>query len=56
MFYYLRFSDKGYYNPKPFVCSFKDYDGNPTNPNVQCDTQKSLTRFMEEVEEKISNK
>ena len=55
MFYYLRFSDKSYYNPKSFVYSFKDYDGNPTNPNVQCDAQEFLTRFIEKVEEKISN-
>ena len=55
MFYYLRFSDKSYYNPKSFVFSFKDYDGNPTNPNIQCDAQEFLTRFIEKVEDKISN-
>lgn len=27
----LEYSDKKYYNPKPFCHSFKDYEGNPTN-------------------------
>ena len=53
MFYYLSYSDKSYYDPKNFVFSFKDYDGNPTNPNVQCDAQEFLTRFIEKVEESI---
>ena len=55
MFYYLTYSDKSYYNPKQFVFSFKDYDGNPTNPNVQCDAQEFLTRFVEKLEEQIKN-
>ena len=55
MFYYLTYSDKSYYNPKQFVYSFKDYEGNPTNPNVQCDAQEFLTRFIEKIEDKIRN-
>ena len=55
MFYYLTYSDKKYYNPKSFVHSFKDYEGNPTNPNVQCDAQEFLTRFIEKIEEQIKN-
>ena len=55
MFYYLTYSDKKYYNPKSFVHSFKDYEGNPTNPNIQCDAQEFLTRFIEKVEEQIKN-
>ena len=55
MFYYLNYSDKGDYNPKNFVYSFKDYDGNPTKINIQCDAQEFLSRFIEKVEE-ILNK
>ena len=55
MFYYLTYSDKSYYNPKSFVFSFKDYDGNPTNPNIQCDAQEFLTRFIEKIEDSIKN-
>ena len=51
MFYYLNYSDKGDYNPKHFVYSFKDYEGNPTKINVQCDAQEFLSRFIEKVEE-----
>ena len=53
MFYYLTYSDKSYYDPKQFVYSFKDYEGNPTNPNLQCDAQEFLTRFVEKIEERI---
>ena len=55
MFYYLTYSDKSFYNPKQFVFSFKDYDGNPTNPNVQCDAQEFLTRFVDKLGENIKN-
>ena len=55
MFYYLTYSDRSYYDPKQFVFSFKDYKGNPTNPNLQCDAQEFLTRFVEKIEEKIKN-
>ena len=55
MFYYLTYSDKSFYDPKSFVFSFKDYDGNPTNPNVQCDAQEFLTRFIEKLEDNIKN-
>ena len=55
MFYYLTYSDRSYYDPKQFVFSFKDYEGNPTNPNLQCDAQEFLTRFVEKIEEKIKN-
>ena len=55
MFYYLTYSDKSYYDPKSFVFSFKDYDGNPTNPNIQCDAQEFLTRFIEKIEDSIKD-
>ena len=55
MFYYLTYSKKKYYDPKSFVFSFKDYEGNPTNPNIQCDAQEFLTRFIDKVEQGIKN-
>ena len=53
MFYYLKNSKKEYYNPQFFVFSFKDYDGNPTNINVQCDAQEFLSRLIEKIEENL---
>ena len=55
MFYYLKNSEKQYYNPQFFVFSFKDYDGNPTNINVQCDAQEFLSRLIEKIEESLKN-
>ena len=55
MFYYLNYSDRGEYNPKNFVYSFKDFDGNPTRIDVQCDAQEFLSRFIEKVEDLIKN-
>ena len=37
MFMNLEYSDKKYYNPKPYCMSFKDYEGNPTNVSEQMD-------------------
>ena len=47
MFYYLTYSNKSYYDPKYFVNSFKGIEGKPTNPNIQCDAQEFLTRFID---------
>ena len=55
MFYYLKNSKKEHYNPKSFVYSFKDYDGNPTNINVQCDAQEFLSRLIEKIDESLKN-
>ena len=55
MFYYLNYSDKGEYNPKNFVYSFKDFDGNPTRIDIQCDAQEFLSRFIEKVEDLLKN-
>ena len=55
MFYYLNYSDRGEYNPKNFVYSFKDFDGNPTRIDIQCDAQEFLSRFIEKVEDSIKN-
>ena len=55
MFYYLKNSQKEHYNPKDFVYSFKDYDGNPTNINVQCDAQEFLSRLIEKIDEGLKD-
>ena len=55
MFYYLNYSDKGEYNPKNFVFSFKDFDGNPTRIDVQCDAQEFLSRLIEKVDDSLKN-
>ena len=55
MFYYLSYSDQGFYNPKNFVFSFKDYEGNPTKINIQCDAQEFLSRFVEKIEESLKD-
>ena len=55
MFYYLNYSYKGSYNPKDFVYSFKDYEGNPTKINVQCDAQEFLSRLIEKIEDDLKN-
>ncbi len=55
MFHYLKYSQKDHYNPKSFVFSFKDYDGNPTNINVQCDAQEFLSRLIEKIDESLKN-
>ena len=55
MFYYLKYSKKEHYDPKSFVFSFKDYDGKPTNVNVQCDAQEFLSRLIEKIDESLKN-
>ena len=50
MFTYLQLSNRSSFNPKDFVYSFKDYDGQPTDINVQCDAQEFLSRFMDKIE------
>ena len=55
MFYYLNYSQKNEYNPKNFVYSFKDSEGNPTQINIQMDAQEFLARFIEKIEDSIKN-
>jgi hypothetical protein len=50
MFYYLNYSNRKFYSPETFVYSFKDYEGNPTNINIQCDAQEFLLRFIDQIE------
>ena len=55
MFSYLNNSNRKFYSPETFVFSFKDYDGNPTNVNIQCDAQEFLLRFMDQIENLLKN-
>ena len=55
MFYYLKYSIKKYYNPKPFVLSFKDSQGKPPDFNEQCDAQEFLLRFIEKINDNLKN-
>ena len=50
MFTYLQMSNRSSFNPENFVYSFKDYDGQPTDINVQCDAQEFLSMFMDKIE------
>ena len=53
MFGFLALTKRESYNPKTFIEKFKDIDGNPTNPFVQCDAQEFLSRFIEQIEEEL---
>lgn len=46
----LKASDKQYINTKSFAKSFKDYDGNPVNPNEQMDVDEFFGSFMDKLE------
>lgn len=35
---FLDLSERGDYNPREFCFSYKDWDGNPTNVMIQCDS------------------
>ena len=50
MYTYLSFSEKEDYNPKYFCYSFKDFDGNPTNPMIQQDSQEFFNNFCDKIE------
>ena len=50
MYTYLTFSQKEDYNPKYFCYSFKDFDGNPTNPMIQQDSQEFYNNFCDKIE------
>ena len=53
MYTYLTFSDKMDYNPKEFCYSFKDFDGKPTNPGVQQDSQEFYNNFCDKIENSL---
>ena len=50
MYTYLTFSEKMDYNPGEFCYSFKDFDGHPTNPMVQQDSQEFYNNFCDKIE------
>ena len=55
MYTYLTLSEKKYFTPKYFCHSFKDFDGNPTNPKVQQDSQEFYNNFCDQIEKKLKN-
>ena len=50
MYTFLTYSIKEDYNPKYFCFSFKDFDGNPTNPMIQQDSQEFYNNFCDKIE------
>jgi ubiquitin C-terminal hydrolase len=50
MYTFLMYSEKQAYNPKDFVASFKDFDGAPTNPLIQQDSQEFFNNFCDKIE------
>ena len=50
MYTYLTYSEKEDYNPKYFCYSYKDFDGNPTNPMIQQDSQEFYNNFCDKIE------
>ena len=50
MYTFLTYSEKEDYNPKYFCYSFKDFDGNPTNPMIQQDSQEFYNNFCDKIE------
>ena len=53
MYTFLTFSIKEDYNPKHFCYSFKDFDGNPTNPMIQQDSQEFYNNFCDKIENSL---
>lgn len=50
---HLQESEKQYCNPAGFCNSFKDWDGNPTNVNIQMDTQEFLNMLFDRIDTKL---
>ena len=50
MFSFLLLSEKKYFFPQSFCHSYKDYDGNPTNPKIQQDCQEFYSNFLDKIE------
>ena len=55
MYTFLTFSENEDYNPKNFCYSFKDFDGRPTNPIVQQDSQEFYNNFCDKIENSLKN-
>jgi hypothetical protein len=49
----LEYSEKRYYNPKPFCNSFKDYEGNPTNVSEQMDIDEYSNILFDRLETQL---
>ena len=50
MYTFLTLSQRQYYNPQYFCHSFKDFNGNPTNPKIQQDSQEFYNNFCEQID------
>ena len=50
MYGYLTYSEREDYSPKDFCFSYKDWDGNPTNPMMQQDSQEFYNTFCDKIE------
>lgn len=53
MFMNLEYSEKRYYNPKPFCHAFKDYEGNPTNVAEQMDIDEYSNILFDRLEHQL---
>jgi hypothetical protein len=47
---FLRYSNKGSYNPREFCEAFRDYEGKPIDVNVQSDADEFFNAFFEKLE------
>ena len=54
IFSYLNLSDKQFYEPTYFCHSFKDNEGNPTNPRIQQDSMEFFNNFCEQIEKLLA--
>ena len=55
MFTYLNLSEEKFFIPNNFCYSYKDYDGNPTNPKMQQDCQEFYSNFLDKMEKCLTN-
>lgn len=55
MFAGLELSDRSYYNPVDFCCSFKDFEGKPINVRIHQDSQEFLSMLFDRVENLLRN-
>jgi hypothetical protein len=56
LFSYLSISKKKYYHSTPFVYSYKDWDGNPTDVLIQHDADEFLKVIIDKVESVMKSK
>lgn len=53
LFLYLKYTNRSAYNPVPFIHSFKDESGNPTDYTVQQDAFEFLQNLTDKIEEEL---